>query len=157
MRLVQNFVKFTDVTPQEVLDAGGRRYKNKKTSEKNSEVLLYILFIHRSSNWRCNPGCFFTRAADKRAFLYRLGINLTLDMGSEESCIAFLKFRRLCQSLPLTKLSAICAATLTIELIVREGVAHGIIETNFFADFDVSHGNEVRSDPKDLHSDYRND
>ena len=74
-------------------------------------------------------------------FFHALRVYPALNVGGEKSRIAFLKFRPL-PVIAADLSAAICASTPAIKFIVGHGIAHGIIEANFFANFDVSHCNE---------------
>ena len=77
----------------------------------------------------------------KSMFFFVLRIYPALNMRREKACVAFLKYGLL--PVIATDLSAAIGLTTTaIEFIVGHGVAHGIIEANFFANSDVSHCNE---------------
>src|SRR3990172_3575819 len=68
-------------------------------------------------------------------------LDLALDVRRKIPGISFLKFR----PLPVVAADGTAAtrvSTPTIEFIIGHGVAHGVVETNFLADFDVSHCNE---------------
>jgi hypothetical protein len=64
-----------------------------------------------------------------------------LNVRREKARVAFLKFGLL-PVISADMSTAICASTCTIEFIVGHGIAHGVIEANFFSNFDVSHCNE---------------
>ena len=77
----------------------------------------------------------------KSEFLITLCIYPALDVRREKTRITFLK-HRLLPVIAADVSATIFASTPAFKFIVRHGIAHGIVEANFFADFNVSHRNE---------------